>query len=91
MTTGHVPPPHPESKKGLCACGRPLHYTDPDIQAAVQQLIDRKGEMVQVRVGDRCWLVQRHHIALHGLKARELPNLGFPEITGREARAASVN
>jgi hypothetical protein len=69
----------------LCACGRPLHYTDPSIQRQVQNLIDRMGADVVVTVGDQSWSVQRHYIALHGLKAADLPTLGFPIVEGRMA------
>lgn len=67
----------------MCACGRPLHYTDPRKQAQVESLIASLGIDVPVWVGDRCWLVQRHYLALHGLQSEELPTLavalGFPE------------
>lgn len=68
----------------LCACGKPLHYSDPEIQAQVQHLVDRLGPLLLVRSGARSWMVPRHFIALHGLVARELPTLDFPEVTGRE-------
>jgi hypothetical protein len=29
---------------------------------------------------ERRWRVQRHYVALHGITAKDLPNLGFPEI-----------
>lgn len=64
----------------LCACGRPLHYSDPASQAQVQTLVDRLGADVEVTVGNRSWLVQRHYIALHGIKGADLPTLGFPEV-----------
>lgn len=35
---------------------------------------------VPIMAGSRTWLVQRHYIALHGLKSSELPKLKFPEI-----------
>jgi hypothetical protein len=63
-----------------CACGRPLHYNDPNVLRMVERLVATKGPDVHVQVGDRVWLVQRHYIALHGLKAQELPSLGFPEV-----------
>lgn len=63
-----------------CACGRPLHYTDKNIQRQVQKMVDRLGADVVVTIGDRSWAVQRHFIALHGLRAVELPTLGFPEV-----------
>lgn len=65
-----------------CACGRPLHYTDPDVEEMVRALVAMNGEYVTVMVGSRIWLVQRHYIALHGLSAEELPTLKlFREIT----------
>lgn len=64
----------------MCHCGKPLHYTDPAIQRAVEELVEELGEYVTITVGGRSWRVQRHYIALHGVKAWELPGLGFEEI-----------
>jgi hypothetical protein len=64
----------------LCHCGRPLHYSDPEIQAAVERLIERLGERVKVRALGCCWLVPRHYIALHGIRSGDLPWLGFEEV-----------
>ncbi len=69
------------SEEKKCACGKPLHYSDPANQEIVQRYVDELGEYERVSVGGRTWLVPRHFIALHGLKARELPTLGFEEIT----------
>jgi hypothetical protein len=74
---------------GLCACGKPLHYDSPAIQRMVEAIIRQTGWYVVVRVGNRAWLVPRHYLALHGLKARDLPRLGFEEITFGEAAACS--
>jgi len=63
-----------------CACGRPLHYSNPTAQALVQHLIDRRGPDVVVRTPQGAWLVQRHYIALHGLKGADLSALGFPRV-----------
>ena len=65
----------------MCHCGRPLHYTDPVIEAMIGVLVEQLGEYTQVTVDRRTWLVQRHYIALHGIRAVDLPNLGFDEIT----------
>lgn len=62
-----------------CACGKPLHYSDPDKREMVQNLIDKLGEDVPVQVGSKTYIVPRHFIGLHGLKAHELPTLGFRE------------
>jgi hypothetical protein len=63
-----------------CPCGRPLHYSTPQLQAMVEAFVRDLGPEVIVTVGDRRWRVSRHYIALHGLKASELPTLGFPEL-----------
>jgi len=64
----------------LCHCGKPLHYSDPDLRRIVERLIEAKGTHQPVTVGRRTWLVSRHYIALHGIKAVELPFLGFEEV-----------
>lgn len=68
---------------GLCACGRALHYSDPRVQRQVQGLVDRLGQNVIVTVGHRRWLVPRHYIALHGINAADLPQLGFCEVKAK--------
>jgi len=64
----------------LCHCGKPLHYSNPRTQLAVQSMIDSLGPYVRIRVMDRAWMVQRHYLALHGINAAELPSLGFQEV-----------
>jgi len=64
----------------LCHCGKPLHYSDAKIQRMVEALIAELGEHVVVAVGSRSWLVPRHYIALHGLRAQDVPTLGFDEV-----------
>lgn len=63
-----------------CACGKPLHYTDPADQARVERLVAAEGPDIMVRLGNRTWLVPRHYIALHGVKGSDLPGLRFPEV-----------
>lgn len=58
-----------------CACGLPLHYSDPAIQAQVQALVDELGEWVPVHLGNDKYLAQRHYIALHGLKGQDIEDL----------------
>ena len=65
----------------LCAYGQPLHYASKAEELHVQRLVDLNGPDVVVQVGERAWQVPRHYIALHGLKAAELPELGFPEAS----------
>lgn len=72
------------SMEQKCACGRPLHYTDPSLRKAVELLIAEKGSTIDVTVDGHTWQVPRHFIALHGVKADELPLLssllGFQEV-----------
>jgi len=64
----------------LCHCGRPLHYTSAMVRAFVERAIREHGELVTVNALGRRWSVPRHYIALHGLRAEELPGLGFSEL-----------
>jgi hypothetical protein len=61
----------------LCACGEPLHYTDPTIEGQVTKLVEDLGETVSIRLGARRWAVPRHYIALHGILGSELPKLAL--------------
>lgn len=64
-----------------CACGLPLHYTNKEFQAEMQELSDKLGEFVTIKVLTKgTWKVQRHYIALHGIKADELDKLGFQKV-----------
>jgi hypothetical protein len=67
-----------------CACGLPLHYTNPKNEAYMIALVATQGETIAVAVDRRLWKVPRHYIALHGLIAAELPKLaekyGFKEV-----------
>ena len=65
----------------MCPCGRPLHYANPESQARIERMIRTLGPEIPVTILGRTWLVSRHYIALHGLRAADLPALGFPEIT----------
>jgi len=69
------------SEEKMCACGKPLHYSDPKNEQMVQRFVNELGENERVSVGGRTWMVPRHYIALHGIAARELPTLGFEEVT----------
>lgn len=68
----------------LCACGEPLHYSAPDVQVAVEDLVARLGPDVKIVVEGRAWMVPRHYIALHGIRGADLPmlatRLGFVEV-----------
>lgn len=61
----------------LCGCGEELHYTDPDIQRAVERLIAERGECVLINVvgDDRGVWVPRHYVALHRFKGYEVAGL----------------
>ena len=66
-----------------CACGSPLHYNDPNIKTLVERIISEQGEYVEVSVEGRRYRVQRHYIALHGIKAFELEKLADLGIVER--------
>lgn len=66
-------------RPALCHCGRPLHYSDPTARRLVERLVADLGPDMEVVAGGRTWLVPRHYIALHGLRAAEIPELGFKE------------
>jgi hypothetical protein len=68
-----------EWKMILCHCGSPLHYTQQGLENYIQAMVDELGEMIRVTVDGRTWLVPRHYIALHGLRASEIATLGFQE------------
>lgn len=68
----------------LCLCGQPLHYSDPKLQRMTERMIGAYGVNVKVQIAGRAYMVPRHWIALHGLKAREVPVLakkyGWEEV-----------
>ena len=66
-----------------CRCGQDLHYSDPDIYTAVQRLVDLLGEDVKITVEDREYMVSRHFLALHGIKASELEDLAAQGIVAK--------
>lgn len=60
----------------LCRCGQPLHYPAP----ALGQLVERaiafaRSLTVRVTSPTGTYELSRHYLALHGLKAWELPEL----------------
>lgn len=80
----------------FCACGQPLHYSDPMVRYMTERLIAALGKEVEVRFGNRAWMVPRHFHALHGVPPAFAPveemeqiakQYGFREVTP-EQRAA---
>jgi len=69
-----------------CACGLPLHYSSEIVRAQVERMIAAAGGNPHVIVTvtskrgrpTRHFLVQRHYIALHGLKTQELLKGNIP-------------
>lgn len=72
-----IPGELPKWTREMCACGKPLHYTDPEIEMAVRVLVEAIGETANVSLtgGGPSWRVPRHYIALHGLKGADLAAL----------------
>jgi len=52
-------------------------------EEAINKLSNQLGEFVEVKVEDRKYKVQRHYIALHGIKAAELDELADRGIVER--------
>jgi hypothetical protein len=69
----------------LCPCGRPLHYTNALAQQIVEESVARSGPTVRVVCGTDAYEVDRHYLALHGLKARELPMLAVQGLIKKVA------
>ena len=67
----------------ICACGRPIHYTDRSIQAIIEGYVRDLGPSVIVEIEGRRYHVQRHYLALHGLKAAEIDRLVAEGIVRR--------
>lgn len=61
----------------MCHCGEPLHYRDEKTRTLVENIIAARGPTVPVQAAGIIYIVPRHYIALHGIKAAELPTLGF--------------
>jgi hypothetical protein len=66
-----------------CACGKPLHYQNHELEGLIERMSARFGPEVVVEIGDKSYLVQRHYIALHGLKAKEAESLADQGIIRR--------
>ncbi len=75
----------------LCACGRPLHYTDQQVQIQMESLVDMLGSHVCIIVEGLWYRVQRHYIALHGMKANELEQLVEKGIVTGDVRPKHQN
>lgn len=68
----------------LCPCGLPLHYISPRVQRYVEEMIVKHGPTIVVTLeGGGRFDVNRHYIALHGLKAQELESLADRGIIER--------
>lgn len=63
-----------------CKCGQKMHLSDS--QRMLLQITAKKwGETKKVTIlGGKSYYVPTYYIIVHGLKAKELPTLGFPEI-----------
>jgi len=66
-----------------CACGKPLHYRDPELRRQVQRLVDELGPEIEVVHLGRRYLVQRHYLALHGLAGDRLELLADQKVVRR--------
>ncbi len=73
---------NPQPEHGYCACGEKLHYTDPEKEKRCKELFDQLGDFIEVIDSkNRRFRVQRHYIALHGIKEVDLAELGFTQLS----------
>lgn len=63
-----------------CACGLPLHYNSPVAERIGRTQTELYGVMIPITTPAGTWLVQRHYVLLHGLRAMDLPSLPFARI-----------
>lgn len=61
----------------ICHCGRPLHYTNKDIEAFVDRMVTQLGEFIEIVCENKTYKISRHYIALHGINGSDLDSLGF--------------
>jgi hypothetical protein len=73
-------------KPGYCACGRPLHYNNKDVERIVKRYAEKLGEMVEIAAPSGTFLVQRHYIALHGVGAKDLNRLAIDGVVERTSK-----
>ena len=70
--------------KPMCACGLPLHFTNKVNERNVQVLVRELGECVKMETPKGAFMVPRTYLALHGIKAADLPSLaqryGFQKV-----------
>lgn len=63
-----------------CHCGKLLHYWCDETEKEMANLVNLMGRYVNVTVGNKTYKVDRHYIALHGIKGAEMDSYGFEEI-----------
>lgn len=72
----------------LCACGRPLHYSDPAVEAFVAGVIRERGPNIVATIAGQPWEIPRHYIALHGLDDVDPEALNLTRAITSPSRAA---
>ena len=66
-----------------CPCEEKRHAVDLDIPvwAYIYTTIQKLGETISISLaGGKTYAVPRIYIAIHGLKGKDLSNLGFKEV-----------
>lgn len=63
----------------LCHCGEPLHYGSKEVEKQINSLVEKNGRYIKVTAAYSgiSYKVDRHFIALHGLKGSDLATSGF--------------
>jgi len=60
----------------MCACGQLLHYKTPEREYMMCKIVRELGALIPFWIGaEEGYMVPRHYVALHGVKASELPEL----------------
>lgn len=65
-----------------CLCGKELHYSDKEVEKYMVNLVKELGRFIHVvdDENNKTYKVDRHYIALHGIKQIDLDKLNFEEV-----------
>ena len=68
-----------------CPCGEQHRYSNLQTAMAIDEIIEREGEEITLTIAEtnKSYLVNRHYIAFHGIKAKDLKSLADRGIIKR--------
>ena len=64
----------------LCYCGMPLHYQCKKTEKQMNEIVQTMGRYTHVVHNDKTYKVDRHFIALHGIRGDLMHAYGFDEV-----------